>query len=520
MSRTGRPSLVGLLGGMTGALGVATLIPLGLALALSEPEWPAFAVPAALGIGVGWLTRGLRRQNRPRRWDGGAIVPSPGSASRAYGFVVLAWVLAAVFGAAPYVAVLGPDFLVNALFESASGFSTTGASIFADVESLPRSLLLWRALTQWLGAMGIVILFVWLLGHHAFGLEVLSAEPGPTPEKTRPHLVETARDTVLVGAVLTLTLAAILLGLDVAPLDAVGHALTTLATGGFSTRNDSVGAFAPAVQWVILAFMVLGGIRFGIHVHQVKRIGRRLAALGRWLRREPGVALPPVATYWRDSELRLYLGIIGFATAVLFGSRLLAGIETWDALRTGAFQAVTMITGTGYANADYDQWSDFARCFLLLLMFAGGCAGSTTGSIKILRWLILFRKAPLALRTVNQPHTEIRVHVGRAPVPRNVTATIGEFILLCLAVVAAGALALVAMGIEPITAFSASAASVLNVGPGLAGVGPAANYALLPPGAKLMLAALMIAGRLEIITVVVLLSGPARRLRSRVRYLK
>ncbi len=505
---------------MTGALGVATLIPLGLALALSEPEWPAFAVPAALGIGVGWFTRGLRRRAGARRWDGGTVIPSPGAASRAYGFVVLAWGLAAVFGAIPYVLVLGPDFLVNALFESASGFSTTGASIFADVESLPRGLLLWRALSQWLGAMGIVILFVWLLGHHAFGLEVLSAEPGPTPEKTRPHLTETARDTVLVGSVLTLTLFGVLLGLGVGAFDAAGHALTTLATGGFSTRNDSVGAFSPAVQWVVIGFMVLGGIRFGIHVHQVKRIGRRLAAFGRWLRREPRLEAPPVATYWKDPEIRLYLGMIGTAIAVLFGSRLFAGVETWDALRHAAFQAVTMITGTGYANDDYDQWSDFARCFLLLLMFAGGCAGSTTGSIKILRWLILFRKAPLALRTVNQPHTEIRVHVGRAPVPSTVTGTIGEFILLVLGTIAAAALALVAMGVEPITAFSASAASVLNVGPGLAGVGPAATYAFLPVGAKLMLAALMIAGRLEIITVAVLLFAPLRHLRSRLRSLK
>ncbi len=519
MSDSFRPSLVGLLGGMTGALGVATLIPLGLALALSEPEWPAFAVPATLGIAAGWLTRGLRRPHR-RRWDGGSVIPSPGAASRAYGFVVLAWVLAAAFGSLPYIGVLGPDFLVNALFESASGFSTTGASIFPEVETLPRSLLLWRALTQWLGAMGIVILFVWMLGRHAFGLEVLSAEPGPTPEKTRPKLTETARDTVIVGAALTLILFAVLLALDVGPLDAVCHALTTLATGGFSTRNDSLAAFSPAVQWVVIGFMVLGGVRFSIHVHRAKRIGRGLAALGRRLRREPQVEMPPVATYGRDPEIRLYLGIIVTATVVLFGSRFSAGIETWDALRHAAFQAVTMITGTGYANDDYDQWSDFARCCLLLLMFSGGCAGSTTGSIKVLRWLILCRKAPLALRTVNQPHTEIRVHVGRAPIPDKVAATIGEFILLVFGVVAAGALALVAMGVEPITAFSASAASVLNVGPGLAGVGPAANYAFLPSGAKLMLSALMIAGRLEIITVAVLLFAPLRQAWSRLRALR
>ena len=219
---------------MAEALGVALLIPLAVALALGEPAWLAFAAPAALGLAIGLLSR------RYAPLIGGAG-PSTGG-GRAYRFVVLAWCLATVFGALPYIAEFGPGFAVNGLFESASGFSTTGATIFPEVESLPRSLLLWRALTQWLGGLGIIIIFVWLLGRRQWGVDVLTAEaPGPTPEKTEPKITETARDTVIVGTVLTAILVGLLLLLDVPAFDAICHALTTLATGGFSTRNASVG---------------------------------------------------------------------------------------------------------------------------------------------------------------------------------------------------------------------------------------------------------------------------------------
>ena len=205
------------------------------------------------------------------------------------------------------------------------------------------------------------------------------------------------------------------------------------------------------------------------------------------------------------------------AAAALCASRLRAGESFADGLREAVFQAITIITTSGFSTADWDQWSDFARILVLLLMFVGGCVGSTAGSIKVLRWVILFRKVPLAVRLVIQPHTELRVHVGRRPVPSRVSGTIGEFVLLFFGVAAAGALALTAMGIEPITAISASAASVTNVGPALGAVGPAANYAFLPAPARLLLSVLMIAGRLEIVTVAVLLFSPVRALRVRLR---
>ena len=412
-----RAETIALLGRLAEALGLALLIPLGVALAHGEPAWLAFAAPAALGLGVGALSRRFA-----------PLIGRSGSStdgSRAYRFVVLAWCLCTVFGALPYVAEFGFGFAVNGLFESASGFSTTGATIFPEVEWLPRSLLLWRAMTQWLGGLGIIIIFVWLLGRRQWGVDVLSAEaPGPTAEKTEPKITETARDTVIVGSVLTAILIGILVLLDVPAFDAVCHAFTTLATGGFSTRNASVGAFDPAVQWVIIAFMVIGGMRFAIHIYEIKRIvagvkrlWRRLRG-GSWKR----VSAAPAASYFSDPELRLYIGVVAVSTGLLFLSLYLMGQGSMDGLRQAAFTAIAVITTTGYSVVDYNQWSDFSRMLVLVLMFAGGCAGSTAGSIKILRWVILFRKVPLALRVATQPHTELRVHIGRRPV-----ALVAEF---------------------------------------------------------------------------------------------
>ena len=508
-----RRDTLALLGRLTGALGVALLIPLGVAFGYRESAWTAFAAPAAFALWIGVLSRRLHLEDTGR----GA---SPGGAYRIYLFVVLGWGIAVVLGALPYLAVLGPEFWVNGLFESASGFSTTGATIFAEVESLPRSLLLWRSLTQWLGGLGIVIVFVWVLGRRQWGVDVLTAEiPGPTAEKTEPKISETARDTVIVGVVLTAALVGILLLLEVPAFDAVCHALTTLATGGFSTRDGGLGAFDARVQWVVIAFMLIGGVRFAIHIYGAKRLWARLLGLWERLRKRRIRRVPtsPLASYFGDPELRLYLSVVAGVGGLLFLSRLRAGEEAAEGIRHALFQTVAVMTTTGFSTADYDQWSDFARILLLLLMFSGGCAGSTSGSIKILRWVILFRKAPLALRGVIQPHTELRVHVGRQAVPPALSGTIGEFVLLFIGVSAAGALALLAMGVEPLAAVSAPAAAVTNVGPGLAEVGPASNYDALPDAGKLLLSALMIAGRLEIVTVAILVFAPIRSLRLRLR---
>ncbi len=501
-----------LLGRLAGALGLAMLPPLGVALWLGESAWPAFAFSSSSLLFVGGLSW------RASLDTAGTEVQRQGIA--AFRFVVAAWCLATLAGALPYLLHFGPAFAVNAIFESASGFSTTGASIFPEVESLPRSILLWRALTQWLGGLGIVILFVWILGARQWGVDVLSAEaPGPTPEKTEPRLSETARDIVMVGSALTVTLAVILVGLGLSPFDAICHALATLATGGFSTRNASLAAFSPAVQWTVGVFMVLGGVRFAIHIYGVRRLWSRARSL--WWRlldrkRRP-VPASPLASYLTDPELRLYAGILAAATGILAVLRLGAGAEFGDALRDGFFQTASVVTTTGFVTADFNQWSDTARILLLLLMFVGGCAGSTAGSIKIMRWVIVLKMTPVSLRVLNQPHAELGVRVGRQSAPLAISSTMASFVLLFTGVAVVSGLILIAMGLDPMTAFSAAVASVSNVGPGLGEVGPASNYSSVPAGGKLLLAALMVAGRLEITTVAVLFLAPLRALALRLR---
>ncbi len=504
--------VLALLGRLAGALGLAMTPSLALALALGESAWPAFALSSASLLLVGVLSW---RASLDRA---GLEVQREGVA--AFRFVVAAWCLATFAGALPYVLHFGVGFWVDGVFESASGFSTTGASIFADVESLPRSVLLWRALTQWLGGLGVVILFVWILGARQWGVEVLSAEaPGPTPEKTEPRLTETARDIVVVGAALTVILAVILVGLGLSAFDAVCHAMTTLATGGFSTRNESIGAFSPAVQWTIGAFMVLGGMRFAIHVYEVRRLGARLRNLWWrvWDRRRRPVPASPIASYLGDPELRLYAGVLAVATAAFAFSRLGAGDEGATALRDAFFQTASIVTASGFSTADWNQWSEPARILVLLLMFVGGCVGSTSGSIKILRWAIVLKMLPASLRTLHQPHAELGVRLGAQPVAPAIASTMAPFVLLFVGTAVGAGFLLVAMGLDPMTGLSAGVAAVTNVGPALGGVGPASNYAAIPDPAKLLLAALMIVGRLEIATVAVLFLGPLRALALRLR---
>ncbi len=501
-----------LLGRLAGTLGVAMLPPLALALWLGETAWLAFAVSAASLLFVGGLSW------RASLDSAGMEVQRQGTAG--FRFVVAAWCLATLAGALPYALHFGFGFLVNAIFESASGFSTTGASIFADVESLPRSILLWRALTQWLGGLGIVILFVWILGARQWGVDVLSAEaPGPTPEKTEPRLTETARDIVLVGVTLTVVLAFILTGLGLPAFDAICHALTTLATGGFSTRNASVGAFSPAVQWTIGVFMVLGGVRFAIHIYGVRRLWSQVRSL--WWRildrRRRPVPASPLASYFGDPELRLYAVVLAGATGLLAWMRYGSGAEAGTALREAFFQTASIVTTSGFAVGDYGQWSDPARILILTLMFVGGCAGSTSGSIKIMRWVLVLKMIPATLRVLNQPHAEIGVRVGHKPAPLAISASVAPLVLLFLGLAVVSGIALAAMGLDPMTAFSAAAAAVTNVGPGLGEVGPASTYASVPAPGKLLLAALMVAGRLEITTVAVLFLAPLRALALRLR---
>ena len=426
--------------------------------------------------------------------------------------VALSWLVGAALAGLPFLfwAYLDPAardaehrFLsfVNCYFEAMSGMTTTGATVLSDVTSLPRSLLLWRATTHWLGGLGIVVLFVAVLptlgvgGKKLFQVE----SPGPTKQGVRPRIVETARVLWLIYLGLTVVevLALRWCGLDW--FEAVCHTFATLATGGFGTENASVGAFnAVAVDIVVIVFMVLAGVNFGLY-YQLAR--RRFDVV------------------WRDPELRLYLTILGVAAVIVTGTLLGQGIVSTrpgqvldptvgDAVRHGVFQVVSMQTTTGFCTADFNQWGFFAKAVLLMLMFVGGSAGSTGGGIKVIRILIVFKVILSEVGHVFRPHVVRPVRVGRATVDPDMRQAVLVYVLSILVLCALGALLLMGLegadNIDFTTAATASIATLNNIGPGLAKVGAIENYGWFRPESKLLMCLLMALGRLEVYAIAVL----------------
>lgn len=464
-----------LLGRLLLALAIALLFP---ALFAEGGILKAFLVSSAV-TGLAGLT--LERVFRQR-------VEFSFGRHEAFVLVASAWVVATIIGSLPYVIIKGGSFVVDGLFESASGFTTTGASILTDVEKESRALLLWRALTQWLGGMGIIVLGIAILPKLAIGgMELLGAEaPGPITEKIRPRIAQTAKALWGIYTLFTVLETLALMGMGVGLLEAVAQSFTTMATGGFSTRNASIAAFAnPAVEWTVSFFMILAGANFAIHFQ--------------WIRGKPSIPL-------RDPELRLYLGVLAAASALITVNLLLHETYGWlEALRAAVFQVTSITTTTGFATVDYDVWPYFSKALLFIMMFVGGCAGSTGGSVKVIRILIIVRKIAVDLRRMVRPHAVLPLRVGARTIPDEVVSAVTTFLVLFLVLFAAGGLSLTMMGIDPESSFSASAACLGNIGPGFGAVGPSQNYAPLPDAAKLILAFLMIVGRLELYTIFVLL---------------
>ncbi len=471
------------LGALAVALAAVLLVPLPLSLSDRDGVHTAFLVSSALSGGLGGMCLAGTRGRSPdlTHREGFAVV-------------TLGWVLFGVVGALPYRWSGAIPSVVDAVFESVSGFTTTGATILTDIEALPRSLLLWRALTHWLGGMGIIVLGLAILPVLGVGgMQLFRAEvPGPTADRLRPRIQDTAK--LLWGVYVGLTAAEIVLlmlgGLDW--FDAVCHAFATMATGGFSTRNASVGAFGSGyVDAVVTVFMLLAGVNFALH-HAV--------LTGRWRR-----AL-------RSEELRAYLLLAGGATLVLTlanaGTRY-GGVG--ENLRYSAFQAVSILTTTGFGTADYETWPVVCQVLLVLLMFVGGSAGSTGGGMKVSRVLLILKHAWAQVWSLIHPRGVRVVKLDGNPVPPEVLQGVLGFFALYLVVVGAGALGMAALGVDPVTSVASVVACVGNIGPGLGGVGPAENYAHLPQLGKALLTFCMLVGRLELFTVLVLFHPNAWR---------
>lgn len=402
-------------------------------------------------------------------------------------FVGLAWFGASAWGALPFLLSGSVQSYFDAFFEAASGFSTTGASIFSDVEALPRSILFWRSMTHWLGGMGIVVLTVAifpLLGYG--GAQLMEAEaPGPSVDRITPRISGTAKILWLLYLGLTALQALLLFlgGMDV--IDAFIHAFGTLATGGFSSRNASVGAYSsPYIEWVIIIFMILAGANFTL-LYQ--------ALSGNW------------RSLGKNVEFRTYLGILLAASLLVtldLGKTVEGGFM--NRFRIATFQATSILTTTGFSTADFAHWPSFSQGVLFALMFIGGSAGSTAGGIKVGRVVTLFKMSLAELRYLVNPRARIEIFVDGKALRKNAIYDIAAFVLLYALLAFSGVLVLAAAGLEITTALSGTMACLGNIGPGLGRLGPTMTYAPLPAWAKVYLSALMIIGRLEASTVLVL----------------
>ncbi len=450
-----------------------------------EADRPAFLKAVAITAAAGAL---LCILGYPSRHGQTTLAES-------FSLVTLAWLLAGFFGGLPFYFYEGFDgTLLDAFFEAVSGFTTTGATLIAPLESLPRGLLFWRALTQWLGGMGIIVLFLAVLPRFGFkGTALYRAElPGPLAERFAPRLAETARWLWLIYVAMTALLALLLALCGLNFYDALAHALTTMPTGGFSPYSASIAALEnPAAEVVITLFMFLAGVNFTLYY--------------RLLHGERGAL--------KSEELRFYIAVLAVAVALVAANIApLYGGDLMLSLRRGAFQVVSIATSTGYACADFDAWPHFSRLLLFFLMFLGACGGSTSGGMKQVRLLLLLKYAWRELQRLLHPSSVAAVKLDGHAVSEETLRGVAGFTFFYMVFFVFTALALGWMKLDFTTAASAAGAALGNTGPALGLVGPRFTYQAIPAAGRALLILMMIMGRLEIYTVLVLLTPESRRL--------
>jgi len=406
-----------------------------------------------------------------------------------YVIVSLGWIVMSIFGALPFVIHGAIPSYTDAFFETMSGFTTTGASILNDIESLPHGLLFWRSITQWLGGMGMIVLSIAILPILGVGgMQLFVAEvPGPTKDKIHPRVKETAKR--LWGIYLMFTLAEMLL-LKIGGMtffDSVCHSFTTMATGGFSTKQASIAYYnSPFIHYVIILFMFLAGTNFSMHYHVMHKKFNVLT---------------------RNDEFRFYfktlVSISIFIGAVLF----FKGHGNPEvSFRDSLFQTVSIVTTTGYVTSDYELWGPFFKVAFFILLFTGGCAGSTGGSIKMVRIYILIKNSMLELRRLIHPRAVIPIKFNGNSIPADIISNILAFFLFYISIFALGTLVMSLTGLDFQSSMGSVATSLGNVGPAIGSVGPSLNFFHISDFGKWFLSFLMLLGRLELFTVLIIFS--------------
>ncbi len=481
------------LGNLLIYLGLLMLLPCAVALFLGEHDAAAFLWSAGVTMLVGLLLRqrGITEEISHRD---------------AFAMVTVGWLSVAVFGSLPFqlAGTFAPTLSgwVDGFFEAMSGVTTTGATVITDLTAQPHGILLWRSFLQWLGGMGFIVLSIAILPKLGVGgMELFKAEiPSPIPERLRPRIRQTALILWKIYVALTVILFVLLWLAGMNVFDAILHALSTMPTGGFSNYTSSEAVLKNGwIEAILVVFMILGGINFSLYYRA------------------------QTARHWRDlfwnEELRAYLGIIVVGTALITLNLWRHGTMVWwEAIRHGLFHVVSVTTTTGFVTENYDLWPAFATAVLFLLMFSGGMAGSTSGSIKVLRHLIVVKHIAREILRLLHPRSIRTVTIGDQTIDERVISGVISFVLLFLLLFGIGTAFMTTQGLDLRSAAAATAAMLTNVGPGLGMVGPVENYAFIPSGGKLFLSFLMLTGRLEIYGVLVLLLPaawePSRRKRE------
>jgi trk system potassium uptake protein TrkH len=457
-------------------LGAAMLIPAAADAFADNPDWRVFLASSAATLFIGGA---LVLTNRSPFHDI--------SIRQAFLLTTVAWIVIAALGALPFsFADFGLSY-TDAYFEAMSGITTTGSTVMTGLDSAPPGILLWRALLQWLGglgiiAMGIIILPLLQVG----GMQLFQMESSDRSDKAFPRTVQVAAATTLIYLVLSMLCFSGYWAAGMTPFEAAAHTMTTISTAGYSTSDASIGHFdSVAVESIAIVFMLIGSLPFVLYLETVRR---RWGAVG------------------GDSQVRWFVGMIVFWIAVMTVWRWNIGdVDFPRALRESAFNIVSILTGTGYATADYNGWGGFAIAVFFVIMFIGGCAGSTTCSIKVFRYQVAFAAIRVALRRLWQPNGVFVPYYNKKPLQPAVIDAVLVFFVLFTAAFAAIAMILFALGLDFLTAISGAATAICNVGPALGDIiGPAGNFQTLPDTAKWVLSAGMLLGRLELLTVLVL----------------
>lgn len=401
--------------------------------------------------------------------------------------VALGWTVMGLFGALPFYLGDGVSHFTDAFFESVSGFTTTGSSVLTNIEGLSRSLLFWRSFIQWLGGMGIIVLSLAILPFLGVGgMQLFKAEvPSPVPDKLTPRLSDSAKILWYLYAFISVAEVIFLLvgGMDF--YDALCHTLTTMPTGGFSTKNTSMAHYDSAyLDYVVVVFMVIAGINFSLHYQMLR--GRTLI-------------------FWRDSECRFFLGLcLVLSLVIAFNIHGTVYDSFGKAFQYASFQVVSIVTTTGFATADYETWPGLSQAIIFICMFIGASAGSTGGGMKCARVMVCFKYCYRELFVLVHPRSIVQVKLNAAVVPDSVLRSIMGFLALYMGLFVFSSLCLAALGMDMVSSFGAVAACIGNIGPGFGTVGPVDNFAHISAAGKWILIWCMLLGRLEIYTVIVL----------------